>query len=85
MAAVLSWSTLAAAGDGSVAQQEATIPGGTLVIVGYVILWVMLGGYLLFVMWRQRRLQDDIDALEERIDEAYGVGEDVEAGTQTRP
>lgn len=73
-ALVLVWSSTAGAQKGA-AGAETTIPGGTLVIVGYMVLWVMLGGYLLFVMWRQRRLTDDIEQLRERIDQAYGVSE----------
>lgn len=70
-------SATAAAGDGGLPAGEATVPGGDLMVAGYLILWVMLGGYLFFVMWRQRRLGDEIEELEQRIDQAFdAVGEE---------
>lgn len=55
--------------------RERTIPGGALVIVGYLVLWGMLGGYLLWVVWRQKRLRGELDELEAKIDELYDRSE----------
>ena len=49
--------------------RETTIPGGWLVVITYLLLWLMFGGYLVWVILRQRRLRREIDALERRIDE----------------
>ena len=70
-------SALAFAGGGVHPSEEVTIPGGTLVIVGYLVLWGMLGGFLFFVLLRQRRLQDEVDELERRIDESFGTDGEV--------
>lgn len=69
-ALVMGWSTLAVA---QTPAEETAVPGGTLMVIGYLVLWVMLGAYLFSVMWRQRRLQDEIDELEQRIDETFAA------------
>lgn len=62
--------TLAESGTspGSLAAQEATIHGGTLVVITYFVLFGLLGGYMFWLMRRQQRLQKEIDALDEKID-----------------
>lgn len=68
---VLSWPSLAMAQD-TLAGQETTIPGGTLVMISYLVLWAMIGGYVFFIARRQRKLQREIQGLDARIDDAFG-------------
>lgn len=58
--------------QGTLASQETTIPGGTLVMVAYLVLWVLLGGYAFLIARRQAKLQREIKGLDARIDEAFG-------------
>lgn len=69
----LLWSAPAIAQEGSLSAAESTIPGGTLMVLAYMLLWVMFGGYLFFIMRRQRKLQDELEGLEHRIDEVLGT------------
>lgn len=50
-------------------QEETQVTGGTLVIVTYLILWGMLGLFLLVMMWRLARLTNEVEGLESRLDE----------------
>ena len=75
--ALFLWSATAMAQGGSLAASETTIPGGTLVMVAYMVLWLMFGGYLFFIMRRQSKLQDELEGLERRIDNVLGTSEDV--------
>ena len=53
----------------SLPESERRTPGGNLVLITYMVLWVMVG-VLVLVMWRrQRALQDEIDELEGRLDQ----------------
>lgn len=61
--------------QGSVAAQEVTIPGGALVLVAYMTLWVLFGGYLSLILRKQKQVQRDIEALERRIDEVFSSPE----------
>ena len=74
---VLLVSAVALAGGGVHPSEEVTIPGGTLMVIGYLVLWGMLGGFLFFVLLRQRRLQDEVDELERRIDESFGADGEI--------
>ena len=62
----------------SKAAQETTIPGGQLMIVSYIVLWLGLLGYVGYLGLRQRELDDEIDELEARIDETLGDIHDEE-------
>lgn len=68
---MLLWSTTASA-QASVAAQETTIHGGTLVMATYIVLWLLFGGYLFAIMRRQRTLQREIEHLDGRLDEVLG-------------
>ncbi len=57
----------------SLPREERQMPGGVPAIAAYLILWVLFGGYLFFVHRHQRRLRDEIDELEMRIDELLGT------------
>lgn len=61
-----------AAAQTSLASQETSIPGGVLVLVTYLVLWGLFGGYLFMIMRRQRALQRDLEGLDDRIDEVLG-------------
>lgn len=61
-----------AAAQTSLAAQETSIPGGVLVLVTYLVLWGLFGGYLFMIMRRQRALQRDLEGLDDRIDEVLG-------------
>lgn len=56
-----------------VGRAETSVSGGLLVLVTYLLLWLLIGGVLVFMMLRQQRLQEEIDGLEERIDEILGT------------
>ena len=60
---------LAAVAQESVASQETSIPGGTLMVIAYIIFTAMMLGYLALLSFRQRRLDADIEELEKRLDE----------------
>lgn len=59
----------------SLASQETTVPGGVLLITAYIVLWLLLFGYLAFIMRRQQTLSKDLESLEKRIDEVLGINE----------
>lgn len=75
-AAVVGASPLASAqgAQTSLASQDTSVPGGTLLMICYIILWVMIGGYVFFVMRRQKALAEDLERLEGRLDEVLGTG-----------
>lgn len=79
--AVLIASTSAFAQE-SLASQEKTVPGGTLMLVAYLVFVAMMLGYLALLSFRQRRLSRDIDGLEKRLDELAEMapGADGRAG-----
>ncbi|WP_230470397.1 CcmD family protein [Lujinxingia vulgaris] len=58
----------------SLASQDTSVPGGTLLMICYIVLWVMIGGYVFFVMRRQKALAEDLERLESRLDEVLGTG-----------
>ena len=51
------------------AAAETTIPGGTLLIISYGVLWVGLLAFIGYLGWRQRQLYDELDDLERRLEE----------------
>jgi len=48
-------------------EADTTIPGGTLMITSYAVLLILLFGFVGLLAWRERRLADELDALESRI------------------
>ena len=64
---------LPAFAQGSVASQEKTIPGGTLLVIAYILFTVMVLGYLALLSFRQRALDRDIAGLEKRLDELADI------------
>lgn len=53
----------------SVASKETSVPGGTLMVIAYIVFAAMMFGYLALLSFRQRRLDDDVEELEKRLDE----------------
>ena len=60
---------------GAVAAAEKTLPGGTLAMISYVVLWFMLPAYFVVLTLRLNKVRSDIKGLEGRID---GLFEDEE-------
>ena len=56
---------------GAVAKKE-SVPGGTLLIVAYLFIWVALFAYLLMLRKTQMRIEREITGLEERLDRHIG-------------
>lgn len=56
----------------SAAARETSVSGGTLMLVAYMALWLMIFGYLAMIMRRQRALSRDLTALERRMDDIFG-------------
>lgn len=56
----------------SQAARETSVPGGLLMLVAYLALWLMIFGYLAMIMRRQSALSRDLTALERRMDDAFG-------------
>lgn len=54
------------------AEDETEVPGGVFVIITYLVLWLMLGGFVVVMLVRQKRLQGQLDDLEHRIDDLLG-------------
>ena len=59
----------AAAARTSAAAQERSIPGGTLVVAAYAVLWLLIFGFVFVIMRRQRALDIELEGLEQRMDE----------------
>ncbi len=55
----------------SVAAQETSIPGGALVMVAYMALWIALGAYVVFFLMKLRRLHRDLLDLQDKVDAAF--------------
>lgn len=45
------------------------IPSGTLVVIAYILIWVVVLIYVLLLAMRQRRLVGELDQLRRRLDE----------------
>ena len=43
------------------------VPGGTLLVVAYAVVWAFLFGFVLLLWRRQARLRDEIERLERTI------------------
>lgn len=69
----LAWTAAAFAQEGveSLAGKETTIPGGTLALVAYIVLWVLIFGFVIMTMRRQRAIDGDLAELERRMDEVF--------------
>ena len=57
----------------SVASQETTVTGGTLMLVAYIVLWVLISGTIFAILKHQRALTQEMDALRQRMDQVLGV------------
>jgi CcmD family protein len=57
--------------QGTAASSETTIPGGTLAIAAYVVLWVLVFGFVFVTIGRQRTLDRELNELEQRMDEVF--------------
>lgn len=69
MGVILLGSTTAQAQAGeSLAAQEGTIHGGTLVLITYFVLFGLLALYFGWMMRRQSKIQRELEVLEERMD-----------------
>ena len=60
----------------SKASQERTLPGGTLAVISYIILWLMTLAFVGFTARRQSELADELETLEGRMDDVLGGFED---------
>lgn len=60
----------------SKASQERTIPGGTLAVISYILLWLMTMAFIGVTARRQSQLGDELEALERRMDRVVGDFED---------
>jgi CcmD family protein len=71
LVALIGLSPATALAQQSVAAQETTIPGGALVMVAYMALWVALGAYVVFFLMKLRRLHRDLRDLQDKVDAAF--------------
>ena len=60
------------AGD-SLASQESEITGGSLALISYMALWILVLGVILAVFVRQRKLNAELELLERKLDAHLGV------------
>ena len=56
-------------GTQAIARSEVEVTGGSLVIVTYVVLWVLLLGFLVAFFSHQRRFQQQLVLLESQVDQ----------------
>ncbi len=63
----LSWPAQALAQTQSLASQERAVTGGDLMLAAYVIFWLLIFGFLAYVLRAQRALSRDMDALQARV------------------
>lgn len=57
----------------SIASQEKTIAGGTITIVAYIALWLLIFGTVFAILRNQRSLQDDLNGLRKRMDDVLDI------------
>lgn len=57
----------------SIASQEKTITGGTITIVAYIALWLLIFGTVFAILRNQRSLQDDLNDLRKRMDDVLDI------------
>lgn len=53
----------------SVAEQESNVTGGTLMLICYMVLWVMLVAFFVFVLRKQSTMVQSVDDLRTRMGE----------------
>lgn len=70
--ALMSTSSVAWA-QNSVASQETTITGGTLALVAYIVLWVLISGTIFAILKHQRGLTKEMGELRQRMDQVLGL------------
>jgi CcmD family protein len=58
----------------SVAQTETAVSGGTLMLVSYIVLWILIFGFMIGIARRQARLDRELDDLEARMDDLFEDG-----------
>lgn len=52
---------------------DVSVPGGALMLGSYLLLWALMLGYLAYLAHRQSVIEDDLEALQRRIDDALGI------------
>lgn len=62
-------SLIAQAPPASLAQQEVSVPGGTLLLIAYMGLWVVILGFVVLILRQQQAVSRDLDELERRLNE----------------
>lgn len=60
----------------SKASKERTIPGGTLALISYIVLWLMTMAFIGVTVKRQSELARELETLEGRMDDVLGPVED---------
>lgn len=55
----------------SAAAKETTIHGGVLVIISYIALWVLIFGFVAFVLRKQASVIADLAEVEGRLDKYF--------------
>lgn len=48
--------------------KEESVPGGQLMIIAYLVMWGLLGGYAVRTALRQGKLEREVAALQDRVD-----------------
>ena len=59
-------------------ENESSIPGGNLVIVAYLILWILTLGYIALVGRRQTHIDRELEALSRRLEDVGWGGDPAE-------
>ncbi len=67
----------------SEAAREDTLPGGTLAVISYMVLWGMILLFAVYLGWRQRALNAEIEHLESRLDDAFEEAADFDSDERT--
>ncbi len=62
-------SLIAQAPPASLAEQEVSVPGGTLLLIAYMGLWVVILGFVVLILRQQQAVSRDLDELERRLNE----------------
>jgi len=55
--------------------KEEPVPGGTLLVVAYAVMWLLVGAFLARLLLRQGQLERDLHALQERLDAPGALGQ----------
>ena len=56
--------------------QTENVPGGTLMVSGYAVVWVLVLGYVLSLGFRQAKIQGDLSRLRDDIEKAKKQAEE---------